>query len=554
MNKTILEFCNEINSNPKLKSEMTNKILEYCKNNNTSQSKINIINEIILPTATKMGFDFSAEELLDHENNVKNELTLEDLESVSGGVGVKAKVMSLFATLNLSAGILAGSTAFAINQPNSSPITISASNSTIKSVDVDQSILDTSSSTSQSENNSNNTSSNALTQVKAKQDAAGENQAMSREETMKAVIEDIAKELKNSSFDFKREANKNDLHNLNADDDISKAIKNFSEKSKEIAKILDQKSSFKSLKQLISSGDNKILDDTFVSLRKLSPRENVAEMLILDDWAALNNVSHNTSVIASPYFIDKEGKPIWPDNRGYKKDAQIKNIIDDMKTGYEIDRYGSEYGFYVCPANNNASVSYAKRALANRENKNFYHKYTVTRNFSELKTVIKELGLDNCLELEKQAVNIYIKIKDQIKTKFQIQPSSHPYSKEDYFNYQQLKGLIDNKGSIDEMLIPNANVNQVKEEFNKLKTILSQYDEVFKTAKTNAPDKEEKIQTLQDSIKRGYINLNDNLNCSQVYSGTIAPAFKQEGGGEQIELPFSVSLLKSLGFLQDAKN
>ena len=537
MNKTILKFCNEIHSNPKLKSEMTNKILEYCKNNDTSQSKINIINEIILPTATKMGFDFSAEELLDHENNVKNKLTLEDLESVSGGVGVKAKVMSLFAALNLSSGILAKSTTFAMDPPSSSPNSYS-----------------TSSSTSQNKNNSNNTSSNSLTQVKAKSDAAGENQTMSKEETINAVMKDIVKELKNSGFDFEIEVTKDRLHSIDDADELSTLIKNFNAKSKEIAKTLNQNSSFRSLKRLIEDTNDQILCQTFNALKNCSSpeREKVAAMLILDDWAASNNFSHNISVMASPYFMDEEGNPLWPDNNGYRTDTEIKDIISEMNTGYKIDRYGSEYGFYVCSANDNAGVSYAKRALANRENKNLYHKYTVTRNFSELKTVIDELGLTECLELENKAVNVYKTIKGQIKTDFQIRPNANPYSKEDNFNYKQLQSLIQNKDSIDDILILNANKDQVEKKFDELEQTLSTYKQVFETAKKNISAAKEKFQTLQNNIEGGYINLTDNLKNSKANSGPIAPAFKQEGGGEQIELPCSVGVLKALGFLQDA--
>ena len=544
MDKTVSAFYDEIHSNSALAEKIKTKVLEYRKRSNKEKYSTEIINEVILPIAKKAGFNISAKDIIDYENKLssandspqKQELSIEDLENVNGGLGVRTAAVSLFAIIGLSS-LSTGAMSFADNPASamSSDTSISISQS------VDQ---------GRTSNDTTNNISN--------------NQAMSEEETIEAVVKDILQELK--GYDFTTSIDAKDLHSTNNTDALSNLIKEFDNKSKEIAHKLNSQPSFKSLNELVKN-NSEVLNKVFAKINdvgvnnndakinkeslKATAREKVAANLIVDDWANLNGFSHSTSLTASPYFVNETGFTFWPDNNGYQAGSEIKDIIDDLNPGYKIDRYGSEYGFYVASANGNASSSYAQRALASRENNNLYHKYSVTRSFSELSNVIDELGLNECLELEAQAVDAYREVKDKIKPDFQIHnKGSNPYAVEDGFNYRQLQSLVDN--DVDKLLVSVADSEEVQAKFNEIKEILNKIDEVFESAKSTHASDANKIQSLQNNVKGGFINLTDNVKNAKVNSGEIAPAFKQQGGGTQIELPCGVALLKDLGFLQNA--
>ena len=544
MDKTVSAFYDEIHSNSALAEKIKTKVLEYRKRSNKEKYSTEIINEVILPIAKKAGFNISAKDIIDYENKLssandspqKQELSIEDLENVNGGLGVRTAAVSLFAIIGLSS-LSTGAMSFADNPASamSSDTSISISQS------VDQ---------GRTSNDTTNNISN--------------NQAMSEEETIEAVVKDILQELK--GYDFTTSIDAKDLHSTNNTDALSNLIKEFDNKSKEIAHKLNSQPSFKSLNELVKN-NSEVLNKVFAKINdvgvnnndakinkeslKATAREKVAANLIVDDWANLNGFSHSTSLTASPYFVNETGFTFWPDNNGYQAGSEIKDIIDDLNPGYKIDRYGSEYGFYVASANGNASSSYAQRALASRENNNLYHKYSVTRSFSELSNVIDELGLNECLELEAQAVDAYREVKDKIKPDFQIHnKGSNPYAVEDGFNYRQLQSLVDN--DVDKLLVSGADSKEVQAKFNEIKEILDKIDGVFESAKSTHANDVDKIQSLQNNVKGGFINLTDNVKNAKVNSGEIAPAFKQQGGGTQIELPCGVALLKDLGFLQNA--
>lgn len=535
MDKTISAFYDEMHSNSALAQEVKTKVLEYRKCNNKEKDVTEIINEVILPIAEKSGFNISVKDIIDYENKLsadngniqKQELSIEELENVNGGLGVRTAAVSLFAIIGLSS-LSTGAMSFADNP--ASAMSTDTSISISQSVDQDRTNDDT----------TNNVS---------------DKQVMSEEETVNAVIDDIIQELKGYDFDFTTSIDTKDLHSTNNSDELSQLIKNFDEMSKEIASKLNSKSSFKSLNNFVKN-NSEVLNNVFkkINSSSLTAREKVAANLIVDDWANLNGFSHYVSLTASPYFINENGNVFWPDNNGYQAGTEIKDIINELNTGYKIDRYGSEYGFYVASANENTSSSYAQRALASRENNNLYHKYSVIRNFSELSDVIDELGLNECVELEAQAVDAYREIKDKIKPDFQIHnKGSNPYAVEDGFNYKQLQSLIEN--NIDNnLLVSGANSGEVQAKFNEIKEILNKIDEVFESAKSTHANDSNKIQSLQNNIKGGFINITDNVKNAKVNSGEIAPAFKQQGGGTQIELPCGVALLKDLGFLQNASD
>lgn len=531
MDKTISAFYDEIQSNSALAEEIKTKVLEYRKRSDKEKYTTEIINEVILPIAKKSGFNISAKDIIDYENKLssangstqKQELSIEDLENVNGGLGVRTAAVSLFAIIGLSS-LSTGAMSFADNPTSAMPADTSIS---ISPVDQD--------------GTSGNTTNNV-----------SDNQVMSEEETINAVIEDITQELKSYNFDFTTSIDTKDLHSTNNNDTLSNLVKNFDEKSKEIASKLNSQSSFKSLNELVKN-NSEVLNNVFskINSASLTAREKVAANLIVDDWAILNGFSHYASLTASPYFINEKGNVFWPDNNGYQAGTEIKNIINDLNPGYKIDRYGSEYGFYVASANGNTSSSYAQRALASRENNNLYHKYSVIRSFSELSNVIDELGLNECLELEAQAVNAYKEVKDKIKPDFQIHnKGSNPYAIEDGFNYKQLQSLIANNVD-NNLLVSGANSGEVQAKFNEIKEILDKIDEVFTSAKSTHANDANKIQSLQNNVKGGFINLTDNVKNARANSGEIAPAFKQQGGGTQMELPCGVALLKDLGFLQN---
>lgn len=535
MDKTISAFYDEIHSNSALAEKIKTKVLEYRKHSNKEKYGTEIINEVILPIAKKSGFNISAKDIIDYENKLssangstqKQELSIEDLENVNGGLGVRTAAVSLFAIIGLSS-LSTGAMSFADNP--TSAMSADTSISISQSIDQDRT--------------SNNTTNNV-----------SDNQVMSEEETINAVIDDITQELKSYNFDFTTSIAKKDLHSTNNTDALSDLIKNFDEKSKEIAFKLNSQSSFKFLNELVKN-NSEVLNNVFskINSTSLTAREKVAANLIVDDWASLNGFSHYASLTASPYFINENGNVFWPDNNGYQAGAEIKNIINDLNPGYKIDRYGSEYGFYVASANGSTSSSYAQRALASRENNKLYHKYSVTRSFSELSNVIDELGLNECLDLEAQAVDAYREVKDKIKPDFQIHNKGiNPYAVEDGFNYRQLQSLLANNVD-NNLLVTGADSGEVQSKFNEIKEVLDKIDEVFKSAKGTHASDANKIQSLQNNVKGGFINLTDNVRNAKVNSGEIAPAFKQQGGGTQMELPCGVSLLKDLGFLQNASD
>ena len=628
MNKAILKFCNEVNANPKLKSEITSKMLEYCKNNDTEQSKINMINEIILPVASKLGFNFSAEELIDYEENAKSDLTLEDLEGVSGGFGIKKTVVSLFAALGLSTIVSSGATSFAMGSPGLETNSISISNAQNTSgppTSNPQNVGVPPTSTAQTVNNNVNTTSVSANQIV--------NANPEESEEVNKIIEsikkklDAEKEIKN--FDFKVE--KEDLHNYNQKDQVLTLIEGFKNESKEIAEKLKQDCDFVSLKKSIDKGDKQILGKIFKQIQvycinsKLTPRHEVAMRCILDDWARLERLEHSENIVASPYFVNHEAPSVqngllWPCNDGFC--GKQTNILTNMTRGYKIDRYGRENGAYVCAFNGGQPVSYEQRSLANRENKGLYHKYNLIRDFKELPDVIGELGLQDAVELESKAVGAYKEIEPKLKVAFQLKLNSNGCG----FNYTQLnnfansvmdrakikeivdkfKEKLDNKpidtdkaeinkvvnefkeeleqkigkdkaeikkivAKIDKGKAEIANVvNGLKKEYDKqivedegnikevvdkakgLGETLSKYVAIFDSVKEGkSEDVQNRINEVHKSIELGFMNLTDNIKNAQAVAGKIAPAFKQEGGGEQIKLPCSVSLLKTLGFLQD---
>lgn len=542
MKKTISEFYNELNSNATLRKELKDKSLEYRKKN---KSNVEMINEIVLPIAKKLGFNFSAKDIIDYENELSNtknnskkqELSMEDLENVNGGLGVRTAAISLFAVIGLSS-LSTASMSFADNANTSASMN---DTSTSISQTIDQNVNITS---------STSTSTNQISQN------ANSNQQMSETQTIEAVINEITTELKYSEFNKNSnfEADTSSLHSTD-NNTLAELIKNFDKESKAIADKLNSQPTFQSLNALAKNNSN-VLSSVFSKIKdtSLTPREKVAANLILDDWANLNGLNHYMSLTASPYFVNAKGETLWPDNNGYKADSAAQDIISAMKVGYKIDRYGSEYGFYVASANGSTSTSYAERALASRENKSLYNKYHVTRNFSELSNLIDELGLTECLSLETQAVNVYKEIKDKIKPDFQIHnKGTNPYAVEDGFNYQQLRSLVHN--TVDSrILVSDTYQSEVQANFNAIKNILVQIDEGFENAAKSHKSEQDKIESLRSNVKGGFINLTDNVKNAKVNSGEIAPAFKQQGGGMQIELPCGVSLLKSLGFLQNVSD
>lgn len=70
-------------------------------------------------------------------------------------------------------------------------------------------------------------------------------------------------------------------------------------------------------------------------------------------------------------WIDREGNIIWPANDGFKGDAAKLTL----QPGTRIDRYGSEYGTFVCPE----GVPYEMRSLAPGSETKPYNVYEVRK-------------------------------------------------------------------------------------------------------------------------------------------------------------------------------
>ena len=203
MDKAVSAFYDEIHSNSMLAEEIKTKVLEYRKGSNKEKYSTEIINEVILPIAKKAGFNISAKDIIDYENKLrsatdssqKQELSIEDLENVNGGLGVRTAAVSLFAIIGLSS-LSTGAMSFADNPASamSSDTSISISQS------VDQ----------------GRTSNDTINNI-------SNNQAMSEEETIEAVVKDILQELK--GYDFTTSIDTKDLHSTNNTDALSNLIK-----------------------------------------------------------------------------------------------------------------------------------------------------------------------------------------------------------------------------------------------------------------------------------------------------------------------------------------
>lgn len=70
-------------------------------------------------------------------------------------------------------------------------------------------------------------------------------------------------------------------------------------------------------------------------------------------------------------WMDKAGSIIWPPNRGF--DGEV--VIETLKPGTRIDRYGFEGGTFVSPE----GIPYPSRALAPGTEKKPYNVYEVIK-------------------------------------------------------------------------------------------------------------------------------------------------------------------------------
>lgn len=154
----------------------------------------------------------------------------------------------------------------------------------------------------------------------------------------------------------------------------------------------------------ISKLDDNGVKDLMNNVNKsgLSAEEKVLANIEIYNKALEQGIKIDTQVIASPKFIDSTGRIKWPEQSGYTIDSitgkAIKHEVVPQK-GNIIDRYGTPDGTFTSPIINNDSIPYEQRALPYLDNMNAYHKYEVTRDFSQLSDAIKNCKDKDLIEL-----------------------------------------------------------------------------------------------------------------------------------------------------------
>lgn len=118
---------------------------------------------------------------------------------------------------------------------------------------------------------------------------------------------------------------------------------------------------------LIYAGQVFLLDLTDADQEKLDSWDENApeEMLYLEYKDIFDNAE---------YYEQDTGEIIWPENGGFE--GEIEEII--LEKGVLIDRYGSDYGTYVCPC----GISYEERSCAPGTKEKPYSVFTVEKAFA----------------------------------------------------------------------------------------------------------------------------------------------------------------------------
>jgi len=357
----------------------------------------------------------------------------------------------------------------------------------------------------------------------------------------------LEKEIEKLNLELGYKVDKTALNANRHTDELSKMIEESNEKIEQVSNNLKNNEYFEALKTKILNKE--INSDKFFqeinNRRGMHPRFKAAMTIALDNWMANNNITHNTSICNSIYFVDeKNGGIVWPDNAGYRGNARV-NYLNKLVVGKEIDRFGSEYGTYVCPVNSSKIYQFNERSLPHKENLNTFHRYKIIKDFSKLKEVVSDLKLSNILTLEKNAMDKYYEI-NKIADIPEIKA----------FNYYLLQKLTKNRESVASRGKNRREKDVIINKCKELEQILQKIDDEFNKVHRMTSDVSYRkmIEKLSDQEKLGYISLTKISNINNIEAGEIASAFKKQGRGTQIVLPLSVSLLKTLGFLTDVVN
>lgn len=108
---------------------------------------------------------------------------------------------------------------------------------------------------------------------------------------------------------------------------------------------------------------------------------------------------------ASEYLVpdgafDKNGNPqyLWNKNLGFEGKPQAY----ELSQGMVLDRYGNEFGTYLCEVKEGKSVVFESRELPYAENPQAYHQYEVTGDLSNFSTHIANLTIEDIEQIEIQ--------------------------------------------------------------------------------------------------------------------------------------------------------
>lgn len=141
-------------------------------------------------------------------------------------------------------------------------------------------------------------------------------------------------------------------------------------------KVRYDKNSNKKGNHFMQNGGKYIADGIFIIA--IGAVESWAEKAMTNAVKIKGNANENSDklIVRNSKFLDADGEIDWkkwaPNNGRVPGTVKEKQII---QKGTIIDRYGSQYGKYVSPA----EVPYEQRALPYIENPNAYHKYKVLK-------------------------------------------------------------------------------------------------------------------------------------------------------------------------------
>lgn len=258
-----------------------------------------------------------------------------------------------------------------------------------------------------------------------------------------------------------------------------------------------------------------------IGLSGMSPEEKVAAMKTVYN-SLPEGAKENIYIPEDARFLDPkepfnsfgEARFQWRGNSGF--DGPPEQCT--LRPGQVVDRYGSESGLYVCEVKNGVPIDYDSRALPYEENPEMYHQYEVVKDFTDFKSRIEHLSVEEIEQMEIQ--------RDLAK------PENERRSPE-----------------------------QIKEDAEDRHFII-----MWDVAKANgwqSPYKEDDLLTPDGKFRDGGLDsMVETIHKGDLspLKGKIAECFSyvdengiehKKGGGEQIYLPASVDTLMYLGYVKE---